>query len=94
MDIGTPVAYWAPADPRTTVLILGESGTGKTMTARAIHQLSDRRDKPFVEVACVKDYPGSWAEYRVFEGGVLQVHRRISTPFSFATPAPKRWKAH
>uniref|UniRef100_A0A7C4QHU9 Sigma-54-dependent Fis family transcriptional regulator n=1 Tax=Schlesneria paludicola TaxID=360056 RepID=A0A7C4QHU9_9PLAN len=40
------------ADTRTTVLILGESGTGKTMTARAIHQLSNRRDKPFVEVAC------------------------------------------
>ncbi len=40
------------ADTRTTVLILGESGTGKTMTARAIHQLSSRRDKPFVEVAC------------------------------------------
>jgi transcriptional regulator with PAS, ATPase and Fis domain len=33
-------------------LILGESGTGKTMTARALHQLSGRRDKPFVEVAC------------------------------------------
>lgn len=40
------------AETRTTVLILGESGTGKTMTARAIHQLSDRRDQPFVEVAC------------------------------------------
>ena len=40
------------ADTRTTVLILGESGTGKTMTARSIHQLSNRRDKPFVEVAC------------------------------------------
>lgn len=40
------------ADTRTTVLILGESGTGKTMTARAIHQLSGRRNKPFVEVAC------------------------------------------
>ncbi len=40
------------ADTRTTVLILGESGTGKTMTARAIHQLSSRADKPFVEVAC------------------------------------------
>ena len=40
------------ADTRTTVLILGESGTGKTITARAIHQLSSRRDKPFVEVAC------------------------------------------
>lgn len=40
------------SDTRTTVLILGENGTGKTMTARAIHQLSTRRDKPFVEVAC------------------------------------------
>ncbi|MCX7393254.1 MAG: sigma-54 dependent transcriptional regulator [Planctomycetales bacterium] len=40
------------ADTRTTVLVLGESGTGKTMTARAIHQMSNRRDKPFVEVAC------------------------------------------
>ncbi|MGE5194828.1 MAG: sigma-54-dependent transcriptional regulator [Deltaproteobacteria bacterium] len=40
------------ADTRTTVLILGESGTGKTMTARAIHQLSSRCEKPFVEVAC------------------------------------------
>ncbi len=40
------------ADTRTTVLVLGESGTGKTMTARAIHQLSTRRNKPFVEVAC------------------------------------------
>ncbi len=40
------------ADTRTTVLVLGESGTGKTMTARSIHQLSSRCDKPFVEVAC------------------------------------------
>ena len=40
------------ADTRTTVLVLGESGTGKTITARAIHRLSSRRDKPFVEVAC------------------------------------------
>ena len=40
------------ADTRTTVLILGENGTGKTMTARAVHQLSSRRDQPFVEVAC------------------------------------------
>jgi DNA-binding NtrC family response regulator len=40
------------ADTKTTVLILGESGTGKTMTARALHHLSNRRDKPFVEVAC------------------------------------------
>lgn len=37
-------------------------------------------ERPWIEVACVKDFPGTWAEYRVFEGGVLQVHRRISTP--------------
>jgi predicted phosphodiesterase len=36
--------------------------------------------RPFVEVACVKDFPGSWAEYRIFDGGILQVHRRISSP--------------
>lgn len=41
-------------------------------------------DRPWTEVACVKDYPGTWAEYRVFEGGVLQVHRRISTPEALA----------
>jgi 3',5'-cyclic-AMP phosphodiesterase len=35
---------------------------------------------PWTEVAAVKDFPGSWAEYRVFEGGILQVHRRISDP--------------
>ena len=40
------------ADTRTTALILGESGTGKTVTARAIHHLSNRADQPFVEVAC------------------------------------------
>ncbi|MAG94716.1 MAG: sigma-54-dependent Fis family transcriptional regulator, partial [Planctomycetaceae bacterium] len=40
------------ADTRTTVLILGENGTGKTITARAIHQQSERHDRPFVEVAC------------------------------------------
>lgn len=39
---------------------------------------------PWVEVACVKDYPGAWAEYRVHEGGVLQVMRRISSPEALA----------
>ncbi len=40
------------ADTRATVLITGESGTGKSMIARAIHRRSSRRDRAFVEVAC------------------------------------------
>jgi len=39
---------------------------------------------PYVEVACVKDYPGTWAEYRVFDGGILQLTRRISSPDALA----------
>src|SRR5438552_3100391 len=42
----------AVADSRTTVLMTGESGTGKSLLARAIHYRSPRRDKPFVEVSC------------------------------------------
>ncbi len=40
------------APSRATVLICGESGTGKDRLARAIHQQSPRRDKPFVKIDC------------------------------------------
>jgi two-component system NtrC family response regulator len=40
----------APAD--VGVLILGESGTGKELFARALHQLSERNDKPFSAINC------------------------------------------
>jgi DNA-binding NtrC family response regulator len=42
----------ALADTRATILIQGESGTGKSLLARTIHELSSRRAGPFVEVNC------------------------------------------
>ncbi|HWL94124.1 MAG TPA: sigma-54 dependent transcriptional regulator [Phycisphaerae bacterium] len=42
----------AVADTKTTVLISGESGTGKTLIAHALHHRSDRASGPFIEVSC------------------------------------------
>jgi DNA-binding NtrC family response regulator len=50
LDVFDRVRRVAPAD--VTVLVLGESGTGKELVARAIHELSPRRDGPFVAVNC------------------------------------------
>jgi two-component system, NtrC family, response regulator AtoC len=44
------IAQAAPTN--ATILITGESGTGKELAARAIHNASPRRDKPFVSINC------------------------------------------
>ncbi|WML36062.1 sigma-54 dependent transcriptional regulator [Clostridium sp. OS1-26] len=40
------------ADSKTTIMIYGETGTGKELAAKAIYSLSDRKDKPFIKVNC------------------------------------------
>ncbi|CAN5835123.1 hypothetical protein BH24ACT5_BH24ACT5_24340 [soil metagenome] len=39
---------------------------------------------PAIEVGCVKDFPGTWAEYEMYEGGLLQIVHRISSPEALA----------
>lgn len=50
LDVERQVERVAPT--RATVLLLGESGVGKTLIARVIHDLSDRMNFPFVKVNC------------------------------------------
>lgn len=40
------------ADTKTTIMIYGETGTGKGLAAQALHNLSCRRNKPFIKVNC------------------------------------------
>jgi Icc protein len=49
-----------------------------------VHRFSPTGKVPFAEVASTKDFPGSWAEYRVHEGGILAVHHRIGQPAALA----------
>jgi two-component system response regulator AtoC len=74
------------ADTNATILLQGESGTGKEMVARAIHHISDRRDKPFLKVNCAS-LPGDLLESELFgheKGSFTGAHRRKPGKFELA----------
>lgn len=45
-----------------------------------VRRMPETGDVAWAEVGATKDYPGVWAEYRIYEGGILQVVHRISSP--------------
>jgi two-component system response regulator AtoC len=74
------------ADTNVTVLIRGESGTGKELVARAIHNLSARKDRPFV-AANIGALPESLIESELFgyeKGAFTGAHRRKPGWFEIA----------
>ena len=74
----------APTD--ATVLILGETGTGKGMAAHAIHELSARRDRPMITVNCAA-LPANLIESELFgreKGAFTGAHARQVGRFELA----------
>ena len=74
------------APTRATVLLQGESGTGKELFARAIHDASDRRDKPFIKLNCAA-MPEGLIESALFgheKGAFTGAIRRVEGAFERA----------
>jgi len=69
------------AESVSPILIEGEIGTGKELVARAIHQLSARRDQPFVAIDCsAKSDTPIEEEFQLAEGGTLFFDEIVSLP--------------
>jgi transcriptional regulator with GAF, ATPase, and Fis domain len=74
------------APTRATVLLQGESGTGKELFARAIHDASDRRDRPFIKLNCAA-LPEGLVESALFgheKGAFTGAIRRVEGAFERA----------
>ncbi len=74
------------APTRATVLLQGESGTGKELFARAIHDASDRRDRPFIKLNCAA-LPEGLIESALFgheKGAFTGAVRRVQGAFERA----------
>ncbi len=74
------------ADTDITVLVRGESGTGKELVARALFQLGDRRDSPFVKVNCAA-LPSELLESELFgfeKGAFTGAQKRKLGKFEYA----------
>ena len=78
LNVLRDVQLVAPTD--ATVLILGETGTGKELIARAIHSASNRSDKPFIKINCAA-LPAGLIESELFghERGAFSgaIQRRV-----------------
>ncbi len=74
------------ADSELTVLIRGESGTGKEIAARSLHQLSARKDRPFIKVNCAA-IPRDLLEAELFgyeKGAFTGAHKTKQGRFEIA----------
>jgi len=77
----------------TSVLIQGESGTGKELVANMIHELSSRKDKPFLEINCAAIRARSWSR-RLFgheKGAFTDARQQKMGSWRWRTAARSSW---